>query len=151
MPKKWTVMHSCVSALRGLTLVRFSAQPVPSFTHYTRRMPQKVLTLSREVDECKPLPSARRSTCAGSCPAAPRDRLAEPYHHSLCLFSSTASCSVLVHRRLSLKGAQVKLKAQLPAIFSSTASWLVPVQFNCQLFGSLFSSSASCLVPFHWQ
>jgi hypothetical protein len=45
-----------------LTLVHFSAQPEPflslKFTETTQRVPQTVLTASREVHECEPLPSA---------------------------------------------------------------------------------------------
>ena len=51
----------------GLTLVHFSSEHEPSLSmklHETnQRIPQKVLTLSREVDGCKPLargPSSRR-------------------------------------------------------------------------------------------
>jgi len=44
---------------QGLTLVHFSAQPEPflslKYTETTQRVPQKVLTSSRKVDEFKPL------------------------------------------------------------------------------------------------
>ena len=57
---------------QGLTLVHFSAQPKPFWSHFvvssclidwgkscTQRIPQNVLTLSRKVDEGKPLPAPR--------------------------------------------------------------------------------------------
>jgi hypothetical protein len=52
-------VHSCAWALQGLPPVHFSAQPEPfsslNLTEFTQRVPHKVLTSSREVDECKPL------------------------------------------------------------------------------------------------
>ena len=70
------------AAHQRLTLVHFSAQPEPFWSHLpvfpclidwgekscTQRIPQKALTLSRNVDECKPLPltpaRAMPPTCA---------------------------------------------------------------------------------------
>ena len=40
---------------RALPRFHFSAQPEPGFTRITHRVPQNLLRLSREVDECKPL------------------------------------------------------------------------------------------------
>ena len=53
-------MHSCVWMLQELTLVHTSARPQPflflKLTVSTQVIPQKTLTSSRKVDECKPLP-----------------------------------------------------------------------------------------------
>ena len=55
-----------VDDVQGLTLVRFSAQPKRLWlrtTEITQRFPQKVLTLSRKVDKCKPLMTLRTCVC----------------------------------------------------------------------------------------
>ena len=52
---KWARQHGCG---QGLPLVHFSRQPEPFLspkpTQTTQRVPQKVLTSRREVDECTP-------------------------------------------------------------------------------------------------
>jgi hypothetical protein len=79
---------------QGLTFVHFSAQQKPFWSHLpvcpclidwgkscTRRIQQNVLTLSRKVDECKPLPvpivapsSCREYTSARSMGCSGLDR-----------------------------------------------------------------------------
>ena len=57
---------------QGLTLVHFSYHPEPFLPLNlvtTQHIPQKVLTLSRKVDEGKTLPTATSPTA--SCPTRP--------------------------------------------------------------------------------
>ena len=57
-----------IQQARAYTRVHFSAQPEPflsrKYTETTQRVPQKVLTSSRKVDECKPLSTGRSTSCA---------------------------------------------------------------------------------------
>jgi len=84
--QKTDVLHIYSNVLRdqrqGLTLVHFSAQPQPFWSHLhvppclidwekscLQRIPQSVLTLSRKVDECKPLSSGTRRRPTSTWPS----------------------------------------------------------------------------------
>jgi hypothetical protein len=72
---------------QGLTLVHFSAQPEPFWSHLhvspcltdrgescTQRIPQNVLTSSRKVEECEPLTRGRCTRCSSTTPAPSRGK-----------------------------------------------------------------------------
>ena len=113
---------SAGTSMQGLTLAHFLAQPKPFwsvsrfvfslwrvttriFNDVTQCIPQKVLTLSREVDECKPLPPCpvRPQRSHRRCPAPPPPRTTpRPTARGLhsCRFQLNVSSSVLRETQL---------------------------------------------------